>query len=30
MSKKKNKGLEATLDDYLLHPENYRFGLKDL
>ena len=30
MSKKKENKLEATLGDYLLHPKNYSFGLKDL
>jgi len=27
---KKNKIMEATLEDYLLHPNKYAFGLKDL
>ena len=30
MSKKTEKGLKATLADYLLNPKKYRFGLKDL
>ncbi|MBA7524875.1 hypothetical protein ES705_17020 [subsurface metagenome] len=30
MSKKVEKGLEATLADYLLNPKKYKFGLKNL
>ncbi len=30
MSKKKAKGMDATLVDYLLHPKKYNFGWKDL
>ncbi len=30
MSKKNGKELEATFEDYLLHPKKYSFGWKDL
>jgi hypothetical protein len=30
MSKKKEKALDATLTDFLLHSKKYECGLKDL
>ena len=30
MIKKKEQALDATLSDYLLRPQKYRYGLKDL
>ena len=30
MPKKKKKRYEGTMGDYLLHPEKYKFSLRDL